>query len=65
MSYERAYISTLGDEYFTEMLENLNKYHDHHSQRLFSKNFKEDVLRFMEEEGEEIERDINNITCDT
>ena len=50
MSYERAYMVTSGDEYFTEMLDHLNKYHDRHVQILSSKNFKESVLRVMEEE---------------
>ena len=47
------------------MLDHLNEYNDRHSQILSSKNFKEAVLRVMEEEEEEIERNINNITCDT
>ena len=47
------------------MLDHLKKYHDHHGQRFSSKKLKEAVLRFMETEKEEIERNINNSTCDT
>ena len=38
------------DEYFTEMLDYLDKYNDRHGQRLSSKNLKEAVLRVMKEE---------------
>ena len=63
VSYERAYMATSGYEYFTEMLDHLNEYHDFHGQRLSSKKLKEAVLRVMEQEDEEIEPNINNITC--
>ena len=52
-------------EYFTDILNTLKKYQDRHGQRLSSKKLKEAVLRVMDEEEEEIERNINNITCDT
>ena len=65
VSYEKMYVATSGDEYFTEMFDHLNKYHDRHGQILSSKNLKESVLRIMEEEEEEIKSNINNITCDT
>ena len=65
VSYERAYMATSGYEYFTDILDHLNKYHDRRSQRLSSKNLKEAVLRVMEQEEEEIEHNINTITCDT
>ena len=58
-------MATSGDEYFAKMLDHLNEYHNRHGQILSSKNIKEAVLRVMEEEEEEIERNINNITCDT
>ena len=58
-------MATEGNEYFTDILDTLNKYQDRHGQRLSSKNLKEAVLRVMDEEEEEIERNINNITCDT
>ena len=47
------------------MLGHLNKYHDRHGQILSSKNLKEAIFRGMEEEEGEIERNIDNITCDT
>ena len=65
LSYERAYMATSGHEYFTEMFDHLKIYHDRHGQRFSSKNLKEVVLHVMEEEQEEIERNINNITCNT
>ena len=49
VSYERAYMVTLREEYFTEMLDHLTEYIEHHSKQLSSKNILEDVLRFMEE----------------
>ena len=65
MSYERACMAAEDNEYFTDILGTLNKYQDRHGQRLSSKNSKEDVLRVMDEEEEEIEHKINNIICDT
>ena len=58
-------MATKREEYFTDMLDHLNEYNDHHGQRLSSKKFIEAVLRVMEEEEEEIERSIDNITYDT
>ena len=46
------------------MLNHLNEYNDCHGQGLSSKNLKDAVLCVTEEEEEEIERNINNITCD-
>ena len=65
VSCERACMATEDNEYFTDILDTLNKYQDRHGQRLSSKNIKEAVLRVMEEEEEEIKCNINNITCDT
>ena len=61
VSYEWVYRATKIDEYFTEMLDHLNKYNDRQSQTFSSKNLKESVLRVMEEEEEEIEHNINSI----
>ena len=47
VSYGRAYITTSGDEYFTDIFDHLNKYHDHHGQRLSSIKLKEGVLSVM------------------
>ena len=54
-------MATEENEYFTEIIDTLNKYQDRHCQRLSSKNLKEAVLPVMDEEEEEIERNINNI----
>ena len=65
VSYERACMATEYDEYFTDILDTLNKYQDRHGQRLSSKKPREAVCRVMDEEEEEMERNINNITCHT
>ena len=65
VSYERVYLATEVNEYFTGILDHMNEYQDRHSQILSSKNTKEAVLHVMEQQEEEIERNINNITCDT
>ena len=33
VSYERVYMATSGNEYFTDILDHLNEYQDHHGQR--------------------------------
>ena len=65
LSYERAYMATEGDEYFTEMLDHLNEYNDRHGQIFSSKHIKEAVLRVMEVEEVETVRSIKNITYNT
>ena len=62
VSCKRAYMASERDEYFTEIIDNLNEYNDRHGQRLSSKKLKEAVLQVMEEEEEDIKRNINNIT---
>ena len=52
VSYERAYMDTEDSEYFTDILDTLNKYQDRHIQRLSSNKLKEAVLRVMDEEEE-------------
>ena len=58
-------MATSSNEYFTEILDHQKIYYNRHGQRLSSKNLEEDVLSVMEEEEDEIERNINNITCST
>ena len=65
VSGERLYMDTEDNEYFTDIIDTLNKYKDRHSKVLSIKKTKEAVLRVMVEGEEEIERNINNITCDT
>ena len=45
-------------EYFSDILDTLKRYQDRHGQILSSKKLKEAVLRVMDEEEEEIERNI-------
>ena len=58
-------MATEGNEYFTDFLHTLNKYQDCHGQKLSSKYLNEAILHVMEQQEEEIEGNINNITCDT
>ena len=58
-------MATEGNEYFTEILDTLNKYQGCHGQRFSSKKLEEAVLCVMEQEKEEIKRNIDNITCGT
>ena len=50
VSYERAYMATGDNKYFTEIIDHLNGYQDRHGQRLSSKKLKEAVLRVMEQQ---------------
>ena len=45
VSYERAYVATSENEYFTEIIDHLNEYKDRHGQIFSSKKLKEAVLR--------------------
>ena len=65
VSCERAHMATEENEYFREILDTLNRYQNCHDQRLPSKKLKEAVLLVMDEEEEDIENNINNVTCDT
>ena len=58
-------MDTEDNEYFTDILYTLNRYQDRQVQIFSSKNLKEAVLRIMDEEEEDIERNINNVTCNT
>ena len=60
VSCERVCMATEDNEYFTDILDTLNKFQDRHGQRLSSKNIKEALLRIMEEEEEDIGRNIHN-----
>ena len=65
VSCERACMATVDNEYFSDILFTVIEYQDHHGQRLSSKNLREAVRCVMDEEEEEMERNINNITCYT
>ena len=62
---ERACMANVDNDSFSDILDTLNKYRDHHGKRLSSKKLREAVGLVMNEEVEEMERNINNITCDT
>ena len=56
---ERSCTATEDNEYFLDIIETLKRCQDRHGQRLSSKKFKEAVLRVMDEEEEQIERNIS------
>ena len=58
-------MATEYNDYFTDILDTLNRYQDRHGQRLSSSNLKEAILHVMDEEEEDTERNINNVTRDT
>ena len=60
VSCERVCMATSYNESFMNILDTLNEYQDRHGQRLSSKKLKEALLHVMDEEEEEIERNINN-----
>ena len=65
VSCERTFMDTEDNEYFTDILDTRNTYQYRHGQILSSKKLKEAVLHVMDEEEEDIEHNINNVTCDT
>ena len=66
MSCERACMATGYNGYCTDVLDTLKKYQDRHGQIFSTKKLREAVCRVMdEEEEEEMERNINKITCNT
>ena len=65
VSCERACMATEDNEYFTDILDTLNEYQYRRGQRLSSKKLKVAVLCIMDEEEEEMECNINNITYNT
>ena len=65
VSYERACMENPKDECFTEMLHSLLKHNHCHGTPFSSKNLQEAVIRLMEEEEKDAERDLNNVTTNT
>ena len=55
-------MATEDNEYFSYILNTLNKYQECHSQTFSSKKLRKAVRRVMGEEEEEMERNINNIS---
>ena len=62
---EIACMANIDNDYFSNVLDTLNEYRDRQGQRFSSKKLREAVGRVMNEEVEEMEHNINNITCDT
>ena len=60
MSCERVCMATEDNEYFSDILDTLIEYQDRRGQRLCSKKLKEAVRRIINEEEEEIERNISD-----
>ena len=60
VSCERACMATEENEYFTNIIDTLNRYQDCHGQILSSKKLKEAVLCVMDKEEDNIKRNINN-----
>ena len=58
-------MATSNEKYFTEILDHLNNYTDHYGQGLTSENLWDAVIRVMEEEEEDAQNNVNNVTKDT
>ena len=58
-------MDNVDNDYFSEVLDTLNEYQDRHGQRLSIKKLREAVQRVMNEEVEEMECNINNISFNT
>ena len=65
VSYERTCMATPKEEYYMDMLDNLNEHNRRHVQRLSSKNLQEAVIRVIKEEEEDAKSYVNNVTMDT
>ena len=65
VSCERECMYTKESEYFMDTLDTLNEDEDLHVQILSSKKVREAVRRVMDEEAEDMKRNINKITCYT
>ena len=57
-------MATPKEEYFTKMLDYLLEHNNHHGPQFSSKNLQEAVIRVMEDEEKDAERNVNNVTTD-
>ena len=64
VTHQRAFMATLQDRYYTEMLENLIKANNCEGEPLFNARLRQAGIDVREETDSEHERNINNITCD-
>ena len=65
VTYQRAFMDTPQDKYYTKMLENLVKINNHNGEPLFNEKLRQPVSDVREETDAEHKRNINKITCDT
>ena len=64
VTYQRAFMATPQDKYYTEMLENLVKMNNLRGEPLSNERLRQAVIDVREETDVEHERNINDITCD-
>ena len=56
VSYERAYMATQKEKYFSEMLDYLNNYNEQHGDQFSSEKLQDAVIRVIEEEEEDTKK---------
>ena len=64
VTYQRAFMATPQDLYYTEMLENLVKMNNLRGEPLFNERLRQAFIDLREDTNAEHERKINDITCD-
>ena len=64
VTYQRAFMATPQDKYYTEMLENLVKMNNLRGEPLSNERLLQSAIDKREETDVEKERNINDITCD-
>ena len=65
ITYQRAFMSTPQDKYYTRFLDNLVKINNRNGEPLSNENLRQAVSDVREETDAEHERNINKITCNT
>ena len=64
VTYQRAFMATPQDKYYTQMLKNIIKVHNCEGEPLSNERLRQAVIDVREENDTEHEHKINNITCD-
>ena len=64
VTYQRTFMATPQDKYYTEMLENLVKTNNRNGEPLSNEKLRQSVSDIREEKDVEHESNINDITCD-
>ena len=62
VTYQRAFMTTTQDEYYTDMLKNIIKANNRECGPLSNERLRQSVIDVREETDAEHERNINNIT---